>query len=141
MSDLLYPHQKVRKYKKEARTLYVRGDVDAYVEKLKLLGLKLRGAETDMLLLKARKLGVDIPENPAWWRVDTFLEQNFLGEFPDENGKRRYLTEAGFYGMTRLVREAQRSNIEWWIKVTGGVLAGMTGLAGTIIGIIAILSK
>ena len=52
---------------------------------------------------------------------------------------RYYLTSEGKARVSYLIWEVRKQNIEWWVKIIGGTLAGLTGLAGTIIGIIAVL--
>lgn len=99
-------------------------------------GKEARGYEavqTDALLNKARQLGVEIPSKPEWWWDDLDYE------LPRDS--RSYLTPEGKLAISALIGKAQKENIEWWVKTVGGILAGLTGLAGTIIGIIAILSK
>ncbi len=93
---------------------------------------RINTIETERLLRKATKLGIDFPDKPGWWWNDI-----------DDEGVnyRNYLTDSGEAGVLRLIREERRKSVEWWVKIIGGVITLLTGLAGSIIGIIAILKK
>lgn len=94
---------------------------------------ELAAIETDQLYRKAQKFGIEFPKNKHnWWWDDIDHEgENF----------RNYLTDIGKASVLRLIREERRKDIEWWVKIIGGVITLLTGLAGSIIGIIAVLKN
>jgi type IV secretory pathway component VirB8 len=65
-----------------------------------------------------------------------------------ETASSHYLTEQGKAGIRKLIKEEgraedkwRRERLEWKIKLIVSIATAVTGLAGAIIGIIAILKK
>jgi hypothetical protein len=106
----------------------------------KLLSLKRRfhRFEGDLLLVDARRRGIDVPRRSDWWNNNVEELQNSsipTAELDDLIDW--WLTETGRFAVLRLIKLDKRSNLEWWIKV----LAALTGLGGTAIGIISVLKS
>lgn len=94
--------------------------------------------EYERLIATAKKLGVDIPsheEKPAWYDSNSTPGMNF------GPATRYWLSDNGLAGISKLIREERRKNIEWWIKTVGSIVGLLTGLLGALIGVIAFLKK
>ena len=106
------------------------GDIDAMY--------KREAKETDEILRQALELGVEIPKGkPEWWFDDT---ENYSG--PAELAEltiRNYLTEDGKIGVRALIREKRAQNTDRKIKWACQIIAAITGLLGSLIGILAII--
>jgi hypothetical protein len=103
---------------------------------IKLSGCQLRLAiiETDSLLRKVRKLSIELPpKKESWWWDDL----DYVG--PDD--WRSYLTDIGKAGVSKLIREERKKNIEWWVKIVVTVITALTGLVGSLIGVLSVLNK
>ncbi|CAN5363106.1 hypothetical protein BH20ACI1_BH20ACI1_01540 [soil metagenome] len=95
---------------------------------------KLDAIDTDRLLKKAQQLGIEIsPDKKNWWWDD----------FDDAGADnfRHYLTDIGKAGISKLIKEEKRENIEWWVKMFVAIITALTGLIGSIIGVVAVLRK
>jgi len=98
---------------------------------------KREAKETDELLRQALELGVEIPKHPEWWFDDT---ENYSG--PLEMAEfviRRYLTQDGKIGVGGLIREKRAQITDRKIKWACQIIAAITGLLGSLIGILAIM--
>jgi hypothetical protein len=107
-------------------------------EELRASEKQLEGLEYKRLLTKATKLGVDIPtheEKSTWW------ESNSRGGFDFGPATVYWLSDAGMAGVSKLIREERRKNVEWWVRTVGSVAGLLTGLLGALIGVIAFLKK
>jgi hypothetical protein len=110
-------------------------------EKLAKLHIKLSGRElrlavidTDRLLRKVRQLGIELPpKKDSWWWDD----MDYAG--PDDY--RSYLTDIGKASVSKLIREERRKNIEWWVKIVVTIITALTGLVGSLIGVLSVLNK
>ena len=103
---------------------------------IKLSGRQLRLAviDTDRLLRKVRQLGIELPsKKDSWWWDD----MDYAG--PDDY--RSYLTDIGKAGVSKLIREERKKNIEWWIKIVVTIITALTGLVGSLIGVLSVLNK
>jgi hypothetical protein len=89
--------------------------------------------ESRTLLRKARQSGIEIPRNPAWWSDD-----NEDGGMPPE-AVTTWLSEVGRIGVTKLIREESRRNIEWWVKVAIPLLSALTSLLGLLVALVTVL--
>lgn len=95
---------------------------------------EIEGLETDFLLKRIETLGIELPKGKSsWWRNDI--------EYSDFDDVRFYLTSTGKRYVNKLIRDERKKNIEWWIKLVGGLIPMLTALAGTIAAILAVLSK
>jgi hypothetical protein len=54
---------------------------------------------------------------------------------------RHYLTDIGKAGVSKLIREEKRKNIEWRVKIIITILTALTGLIGSTIGVLSVLKK
>lgn len=99
--------------------------------------LEREAEETDELLRQALELNVDIPNKPAWWFDDT--EQYSGPAEMAEFGIRNYLTEDGKVGVKGLIREKRAVIRDRRIRWACQIIAAMTGLLGSLIGILAIV--
>jgi len=84
--------------------------------------------ETEVLRRLARKYGVEEPTDAASWADDSAS-----GLSPEDITY--WLTPRGQAKLRASIREQQKKNWEFWIRV----ITALTGLGGTIIGIIAAL--
>lgn len=103
---------------------------------IKVSGRQLRLAviDTDRLLMKVRQLGIELPsKKDSWWWDDL----DYAG--PDDY--RSYLTDIGKAGVSKLIRDERRKNIEWWVKIIVTVITALTGLVGSLIGVLSVLNK
>lgn len=94
---------------------------------------KLSAIETDKILSKVQKLGIELPTGKKhWWWDDIDYEGEDF---------RNYLTDDGKAGVKKLIRNERRNSVDWWVKMIVSVLAALTGLIGSIIGVLAVLKK
>jgi hypothetical protein len=106
--------------------------------KLSSLNHRLNRFEGDLLVKEARRRGIDVPRPSDWWANDaeqylnSSIPSSELDDFIDW-----WLTETGRFAVFRLIKLDKRANLEWWLKV----LAALTGLGGTAIGIISVLKR
>lgn len=106
--------------------------------KLSSLNHRSNRFEGDLLLKEARRRGIDVPRRSDWW--DNDAEQYHNSSIPSEvldDLIEWWLTETGRFSVFRLIKLDKRANLEWWLKV----LAALTGLGGTAIGIISVLKR
>jgi len=87
--------------------------------------------ESELLLAKAERLGIDLPERKDWWSNDDVM--NELS--PDD--VTWWLSQKGRIGIANLIKQERRKDLEWWLKVIGA----LTGLGGVLIGIISALKR
>jgi len=93
----------------------------------------LRIVESRILRAKARKNLIPVPgpyEQGTWWDND----QEEGGGIP-EYALTHWLSETGKLNVARLIRTAKRERLDMFVKV----ILALTGLGGTIIGIISVL--
>lgn len=95
----------------------------------------LRIVESRILRAKARKCLVPVPgpyEQRTWWDND----QEEGGGIP-EYALTYWLSETGKLNVARLIRTAKRERLDMFVKV----ILALTGLGGTIIGIISVYKQ
>jgi hypothetical protein len=95
------------------------------------LSYDLEMFESDLLLNKAERLGIEIPERRDWWAND-----DTEGNLPPDDISWR-LSQKGRIGVANLIRHEKRKEFEWWLKI----IAALTGLGGVLIGIISALTR
>src|ERR1044071_3536605 len=71
---------------------------------------QLAELETNRLVRKASRLGIQIPQQESWWWEDEAFEGETIGDAV-YTGK-YYLTEFGKVGVSKLIREERRKTIE-----------------------------
>jgi hypothetical protein len=95
---------------------------------------RLDAVDTDRLMRKVRQLGIELPsKKESWWWDD----MDYVG--PEDASY--YLTDIGKAGVSKLIREERRKNIEWWIKIVVTIITALTGLVGSLIGVLSVLNK
>jgi hypothetical protein len=95
---------------------------------------QLEDLETDLLVRKARRLGIEIPNTRSWWwddsdYVDSPEDVSFL------------LTDIGKAGVSRLIREDRRKSIETWVKIITPILSALIALLGLIVALVSVSKK
>jgi hypothetical protein len=85
--------------------------------------------ETSLLRALALKYAVEEPKEPGCWEDD--------GEYAGPQNATYWLTRKGQSKLRASIREQQRKNWQFWITV----ITALTGLGGTIIGIISALKR
>lgn len=103
--------------------------------------LKREARETAELQRQALELGIEIPRKPDWWWDDS---EDLFGTMSVEELEyaiSHYLTEQGKAGVRRLIREEQAMIKDRRIRWVCQIIAALTGLAGAVIGILAMLRK
>jgi hypothetical protein len=96
--------------------------------------LRLAVIDTDRLLRKVRQLGIELPsKKDSWWWDDM--------DYAGPEDYRSYLTDIGKAGVSKLIREEKKKNIEWWIKIVVTIITALTGLVGSLIGVLSVLNK
>ncbi len=96
-------------------------------------------AETDELMREALRWGVETPHGETMWKDDSEQHGGTIEEIQDATSF--WLTEKGKVTVRRLLREAKKTNAEWWVKIIVSIVAAITGLLGALIGVVAILKK
>jgi hypothetical protein len=104
--------------------------------------------ETDALKRQSLELGIEIPKKSDWWWEDFDSFGGNLETWEIVRDEYTYLTAEGKAGVRKLIRdelkkedEWKRARTEWKVKMIVSIITAITGLAGAVIGIIAILSK
>lgn len=98
---------------------------------------KREAKETDELKRQALELGIEIPYTRGWWFDDI---ENYSGPaYMMEYVVRNYLSEEGKAGAKRIIREERARIKDRKIKWACQIIAAVTGLAGAVIGILAII--
>jgi hypothetical protein len=101
--------------------------IDDYIDEVSIYRPRLDYLKTQKLLRKASKLGIEVkPEWGNWFikQENVYTEQTYL-----------VLSDIGEAKVRNLIRKQKREDMEWWLKIIGA----LTGLVGTIIGLVAIL--
>jgi hypothetical protein len=112
--------------------------VQGLQSKLSSLNHRSNRFEGDLLLKEARRRGIDVPHRSDWWANDAEQYHNIsIPSYELDDLIEWWLTETGRFAVFRLIKLDKRANLEWWLKV----LAALTGLGGTAIGIISVLKR
>jgi hypothetical protein len=102
--------------------------------------LKRQAEITDAICREALELGIDLPgprDKPEWWFDDT---EQYSGPLElAEYMIRNYLTDDGKIGARGLINERQAVVRDRKIRWICQIIAAVTGLLGSIIGILAII--
>lgn len=102
--------------------------------KLYPLKQRLDAIETERLTKKARQLGIEIPSTRTWWWDDL--------DYVSSPGEATfYLTDIGKAGVSKLIREEKRKNIEWWVKTITPILGALISLLGIVVALISVSKK
>ena len=92
--------------------------------------LRLETLETDKLINKVRRLGIELPSNSSWWWDD--LDDKGPDDF------RSYLTDMGKAGVSKLIRDERKKSIEWWIKTI--IIPLLTAIVSVLSLLVALVS-
>ena len=98
------------------------------VERLEAEVEKIR---TGRLILKAIRLGIDPP--PTDWLYTRYVYE------PNQTTQVSTLTKLGESKLRRNILIEQRTRLEFWSKFIPPIITAITGLLGTLIGLLAIL--
>jgi hypothetical protein len=110
---------------------------DIYLAENKPLMRELEVLVTAQLIHQANKHGIDIL--PEWVSNPDSEGYNYSRKVGTSYIE---LTLIGTVKLRNAIRQKRRENIEWWItKVVIPLIAALTGLAGTVIAILALLRK
>ena len=99
------------------------------------LDTELGKIKTDKLVRRAERRGIDLCANQDWW--DSIDE----GEWTGMESQIKVLTDNGLAQAKRLIRDDFRQSVKWWVEVVAPVVAALTGLGGTVIGILSVLNS
>lgn len=86
-------------------------------------------------ILTAIRLGIDVTPHANEWFYTRQAKQPYGSKSVST------LTKLGESKLRREIWIERRARWEFWLKVVGLIVTGLTGLLGTVIGIIAILKK
>jgi hypothetical protein len=111
---------------------------NAIIINLNHLSIQLAELETNRLVRKAQRLGIEIPRTDNWWWEDEKVAEVINGEY---HGK-YYLSDIGKAGVSKLIRDEKRKSIEWWIKtVIVPLLTVLISALGLIVALVSISKK
>lgn len=100
------------------------GEIDAEIKEI----------ETRIFLRKLSKCGIPIPSRHDEKSRDKYWEANFYGEH-------RMLSQEGYYELNKMLRDERKARREdsilWWIPI----LTALSGLLGSLIGVLSILKN
>lgn len=100
--------------------------LDEFFDVINDAEVEIERRKTKSLIRKARNLGIDVPvDDPEW----------FLERITHNERIYKILSSTGETRLRLLIQKHRRENIEWWLKI----IAALTGLIGTLIGLVAIL--
>lgn len=101
------------------------------------LELALATFESDLVMRKARRYAIDVPnqrDRPTWWAT------NYDEGMPFE-AISEWLTPAGRVGVSKLIREERRRNIEWWVKIITPILGALISLMGLLVALVTVVRR
>lgn len=103
---------------------------------------KLDMFESKLLVNKAMQLGIEVPFKGSWWLDDS--EEQYMSGVPTNilnELTTSWLSPAGRMMVSALIREKKDERFERKFKIAVTAIAALTGLAGTLIGLLVTLSK
>jgi hypothetical protein len=102
-----------------------------YLRAISFYEPELRQVTSKRLNRKAIKFGIDIKFDEWYISHQVFTD----------NGSYMctVLTPLGEIKLRRLIRDERRNNIGFWVKILAPIITALTGLAGAIIGLLAII--
>lgn len=103
---------------------------------------KLDIFESGILETKAMRLGIEIPRKGGWWFDDS--EEQYLSGVPTDilsDLTTEWLSPAGRMMVSALIKDKNDERFERRFKIVITAIAALTGLAGTLIGLLVTLSK
>lgn len=96
---------------------------------------ELNKFESDLLVRKAHRYGIEIPPTSTWWWDDSES-----GLAPGDIS--HYLTELGQVSVAKTNRNERRMNIEWWLtKIVLPILQALLPIIALIVALISVSKK
>jgi hypothetical protein len=84
--------------------------------------------ETERLLKKVRKLGIDYKYDQTWWAENEITEQSWLNN-------------RGHAKLRKLIRDERFNIAGQWVKILVPVLTALMGLLGLLVALVTVLRK
>lgn len=103
---------------------------------------KLDIFESRLLETKATQLGIDLPHKADWWFDDS--EEQYMSGVPTailNDLTTRWLSPVGRMMVSALIKDKKDVRFDRRFKIILASITALTGLAGALIGVLAILSK
>jgi hypothetical protein len=88
---------------------------------------------TRRLVAKARRLHISVEDLPIPSNQESHWQEGDFGH--------RYLSDRSQAAMYRAIWQARKEYWDFWLKITGAIIAALTGLVGATIGLLAFLTK
>jgi hypothetical protein len=100
---------------------------------------RLEVFQSDVLLNKAQRLGIEVPRTHDWW-YDDYDEQNYQGVPAHilDDLINRWLSPKGRIMVAKLIRDERRKNIEWWVKIAAPLIGALISLLGLIVALVTV---
>jgi hypothetical protein len=108
----------------------------ALASKVRRLKWYLATLESSTVINRARQYNIEIPpsqDKPSWWTNNYLDREN--GAEPTE-----WLSAVGRSGLSKLIREERRKNIEWWVRTLTPIVTALISLLGLVVALLS-LSK
>jgi len=94
---------------------------------------RLDAIETERLMKKVRRLGIELPSKNNWWWDN--LDQAGADDYHS------YLTDVGKAGVSKLIREERRKSIEWWVKIIAPLLPPVISIIGLLVALLTVIRR
>jgi len=88
----------------------------------------LEMSETDRLLKKVRKLGIDYKSESTWWLENEITEQSWL-------------SNVGHAKLRKLIRDERFNIAEKWVKILVPVLTAVISILGLIVALVSVIKS
>ena len=103
-------------------------EIAAYFSECQFPQAELDILDTKYLEAKARALGIEIPKDKEWWDDDDYHQS-------------RFLTDTGKTRLTKLIRQEKWERRKRLMDIAAVLVPALTGLLGTLIGVLSFLQK
>ena len=141
----LFPYYSQRRLNRSllesARTLRNEAyGLDRRIEATRYLKLRERDSDTfesNVIISKAQRLAIEVPTadtKPSWWDNDS--DDNMPSDATSQ-----WLSEIGRTGVSKMIKEERRRDIEWWVKILTPLLATLITLLSLVIALISVSKK
>jgi len=114
--------------------------LDRRIEATRYLKLRERDSDTfesNVIISKAQRLAIEVPTadtKPSWWDNDS--DDNMPSDATSQ-----WLSEIGRTGVSKMIKEERRRDIEWWVKILTPLLATLITLLSLVIALISVSKK
>jgi hypothetical protein len=88
----------------------------------------LEMSETDRLLRKVRKLGIDYKSESTWWVENEITEQSWL-------------SNVAYAKLRKLIRDERFNIAEKWVKILVPVLTAVISILGLIVALVSVIKS